>query len=44
MDMMSKEEIDCFLEAFKEFDYNDDGHINTTVSKYMVQNFGYLPL
>ena len=32
MSMISEEEIKSFLEAFKEFDYNDDGHINTSVS------------
>ena len=28
---MSEEEVRTFLDAFKQFDYNDDGHISTTV-------------
>ena len=36
MSMISEEEIKSFLEAFKEFDYNDDGHINTSVSKVAI--------
>ena len=30
--LMSEEEIKTFHEAFHEFDHNDDGHINTSVS------------
>ena len=28
---MSEEETKTFLDAFRQFDYNDDGHINTSV-------------
>ena len=28
---MSEEELRTFHDAFKQFDHNDDGHINTSV-------------
>ena len=30
---MSEEELRTFHDAFKQFDHNDDGHINTSVGK-----------
>ena len=36
LNRLSDEELKCFYEAFKEFDYNNDGHINTKeLSKYV---------
>ena len=29
LNRLTDEEMKCFYEAFKEFDYNNDGHINT---------------
>ena len=39
LNRLSDEELKCFYEAFKEFDYNNDGHINTKeLSKLVREN------
>lgn len=43
LNRLSDEEMRCFFEAFKEFDYNNDGHINTKELSNVMRSLGQNP-